>query len=1762
MDRISEETVVQIKAKRRTQQEEVGELCVDLDLLIESSATAEEVEILVTSVKEAFQNLCDTHEQLVHRLTDENQDTKGFIRRQENAQKMVQSALQRAKSFLTPSIDVAAGDGPQVAEGRMSAPEQSDDDLMRGFIKFMSKATLELPKPQLIEFDGNQADYCKFIHCFDTNVASKPIEERSKLNYLIQLCKGEAKRLIEPYVFVDGSEGYLQARMALEKRYGKKHKVVRAHVETLTKGKPLRPGSRDDLFRFLEDLTATKITLGSMGKEGELNNDDIMKKLVLRLPTGLRRKWVTHSVQVAKRKGREGNFHDFLTFIEDIGEEYNSMYSVEALGEDKAVGGNRVRDNQSHYLSDTTPTSKNNCQLCSEHCLCISQCPEFLKSNVRERLALVRRLHLCMFCLKPGHLVRACRKAKKCTVPDCTYTHHNLLHEWVTGPPKAAHRPTSAGGVHCTKVNSVQPNYKVSLAVVPVTIRGYCGKLVHTYALLDSGSDVSLVDEKLLDELHIKGKRTAYSITTVNSKRSCQNGKQVYLDVRPYGGGSYVRVNKLLSVSNLPVSLSGLPTTEELQVYDHLKDVQLPKIHGGKVSMLIGSDVPELVVPYEVRRGPPSQPCAMRCRLGWVVLGKLPTVSGNMSANGQTHFIQELASPSHEQELHDDLSKQVMRLWETDYSEVSSETKCMSQEDIVALKQITDSTKVIDGHYEIGLPFNEEVSSLPNDYGMALKRLYSLKSKLCKDPSLKDMYTTAVSKYIADGHARKLDPTEVSKNSPRAWYIPHQPVVNVNKPGKVRVVFDCAAQFLGKSLNGALRSGPDLVNSLAGVLLRFRQEEVALAADIEAMFHQVRVPLTDQQSLRFLWYEDGDFSKDPSIYCMTVHLFGARSSPTCASFALRRAATDQEGEFSEKAINTILNNFYVDDCLKSIQTEDEAIMLVKQVKTLLANRGFNLTKWVSNSQRVLDTIPDEDKAPDAQISLDGEELERTLGVKWNVSEDSFTFEVAPKDKPMTRRGILSVVSSIFDPLGFVAPMTLGAKKLIQDLTKLKVSWDEEVPDQIKTRWSQWLTNLSNISGLKVKRCIKPEGQGEPINIQLHIFADASEVGYGVVAYIRSVTATSVTCRLVMGKSRLAPVKRVSIPRLELMAAVLASKVKSMLVHELDIQLDEVWLWTDSTIVLAYIQNTTSRFKTFVANRLVEIHDRTEVSNWKHVPGHLNPADLASRGFHASDSGKCHTWLNGPKFLKEAEDKWPQSNPDVKYEEDLEVRTTLNVNAIGTDNQVTTGMSYIWNMYSSFLKLKKVIAQCLRFKNNLMARCSLKGRHAQSGSLTVQEVEQAETAIIQAVQNEVYNDEVKRLNKGLAVKLTSSIVRLNPQLHDGLIKISGRIGTSIDESPKVLPGNHAVAKLIIAEAHTKVGHLGLSSTLTEVRDSYWLTKGVASVRSVLSKCIPCKRQHARPVKQIMATLPEVRLTPNQPPFLNVGMDFFGPFPVRQKRSIVKRYGMIFVCMATRAVHIEVTHSLDTNSVLMGLTRFRSRRGKPKSVYCDNGTSIVKADKELAEELKCLQKGKIYQDCLSQGIEFVYRAPLCSSMGGVYERMIRSVRSILFSLSRQQTLDEERLITLVSQVEMILNSRPITQINSSVDDPAPLTPNMLLLMRSNKAIPEAVGKETDNYHQRRWAQIHYLSDIFWHRWVKEYLPSLRARQKWLRETNPVKKGDLVLLQEPNCHRGLWPLALVIETIVSHDGIVRACIVKRGNSACHLKRALSSICLLEAC
>ena len=612
--------------------------------------------------------------------------------------------------------------------------------------------------------------------------------------------------------------------------------------------------------------------------------------------------------------------------------------------------------------------------------------------------------------------------------------------------------------------------------------------------------------------------------------------------------------------------------------WNHLNDLDLPTLDSSLVTVLIGRDVRGAHRTLQERCSSDDiGPDAVLTPFGWCVAGSVPSKVFEVSER-EPNIFQVYFRPN-DKEMRDDIA----RLWETEAFGVQRPTQSiLSSEDRKAMDILERSIRHTGERQEFALMWKEDNIVLPDNRSSSLQQLEYLLKRFKRDPAYAARYDKVIQEYLSLGHAVPVDPSD-SGTPGRVWYLPHHGVTSVNKPDKVRVVFNCSAQHHGVSLNDVLLKGPDLSISQIGVLLRFRQYPVPIAGDIEKMYHQVQVPAKDQSALRFLYQAPG--SDGPiSTYQMTRHVFGAVSSPTTRLFALRKTAEENRHTHPNVA-DLVTSNTYVDNLLYSTETEDDAIRDAKDFKALCMKGGFNVVQWMSSSRRFLSTIaPAELSRPHLDFTSELLPVERALGILLDWETDHFMFKVELK-QASTMREILQGLSRIHDPLGLIAPAVLPARILMQDVWQTRCEWDDVLEKEFRIVWSKWITELKSLENLRIPRCIRRKEK--PIQLELHAFSDASENGYGACVYLRSTYSNGdVSVSLLLGKSKVAPLKQLSIPRLELQGAVLAARLVISVRLEMNFENIPKTYWVDSQTVLQWIHSTSCRYHAFVAHRSI------------------------------------------------------------------------------------------------------------------------------------------------------------------------------------------------------------------------------------------------------------------------------------------------------------------------------------------------------------------------------------------------------------------------------------------------------------------------------------------------------------------------------------------------------------------------------------------------
>ncbi|KAK3740276.1 hypothetical protein QZH41_000195 [Actinostola sp. cb2023] len=597
------------------------------------------------------------------------------------------------------------------------------------------------------------------------------------------------------------------------------------------------------------------------------------------------------------------------------------------------------------------------------------------------------------------------------------------------------------------------------------------------------------------------------------------------------------------------------------------------------------------------------------------------------------------------------------------------------------------------------------------------------------------------------------------------------------------------------------------------------------------MFLQICIPESDTHVHRFLW-RNLDTTKEPTVFAMQRVSFGDKPSPDMASFVMLRMA-DEHKQDCQHAATVLRRDRYMDDLIHSCPSAEVAAQSIKELDEVLATGSFKIKEWICSSEDLrnqlsIATESARETPKTSVVNLDGEEEgTKILGVGWNPQTDMLSFASKEiKLERLTKRSILSSISKLYDPLGLASAVTIKARIALQDIWRSKqFDWDDILPDDTSSTWKKLFDEIERLKSVQIPRCVRPSDVSGPS--ELHVFADASGAAFGAVAYLLCPTSQGPEVRLVSAKAKVAPLRQSTIPRLELMAALIASRLAQTIYTEFKIKPATVTLWSDSTIVLHWLWSETATLKTFVGVRVAEIQSTWAPSCWKHVPTEQNVADDLSRGISVRELSEGR-WLNGPSFLKKPKTEWPSENISV-VNEDSEKKS------VASATPVTKSVPLVEpSEYSSWGKLKRVIAYCLRFVNNL--KSSLKDPAGiQKGPLQPEEMDASEDYWIRESQRDLK---------------IADYPNLSPFIQDGIIRVGSRLNKSqlpYDQvNPVLLPANCHISTLIMRHMHQRVSHAGRERTLCESRARYWIVRGRSLAKKIARECVTCRKIRQRSI----------------------------------------------------------------------------------------------------------------------------------------------------------------------------------------------------------------------------------------------------------------------------------------------------------------------------
>ena len=1050
--------------------------------------------------------------------------------------------------------------------------------------------------------------------------------------------------------------------------------------------------------------------------------------------------------------------------------------------------------------------------------------------------------------------------------------------------------------------------------------------------------------------------------------------------------------------------------------------------------------------------------------------------------------------------------------------------------------------------YRMKLPWKSGLSPLEDKTADSLSslkqgeaRLKGILAKLRRSPDDQKDYVAALDQYIKDDYAKlvysydpKVPPSDAEDPRRKAGqiFLPHHGV-RKRSTNKMRVVFDASATIgkAGLSMNQRLWTGPKLQIEILDVLLRFREYKFAFVADIKAMFSRIRLTPDDAMAHQYLWpAENGKIN----VYQMQRVTFGTAASP-CLAIAITRRAAKDFGQDRPEGKRLIEEQMYVDDAVTSEPTIEGAIEAASQANEILEEADFHLQGFMSNHHKFLQ-----------HFNVDMVEEVSVLGMRWMVETDQLLHAKLPVPTTITftKRCLLSYVAELFSPMGLVSPLVIEAKIHLKFLHLLGLGWDEDITalannsDKPKAAkafqkeidfWEGWLLLREKISEVKFHRCLMPNLAGE---IQLHTFGDASEDAFAAVAYLRAKQGDNITIRLIISKTRVAPRKAVSVAKLELNAALLAARLANTVTNTLRIKSHQRFCWTDSSCTRHWVRSNASHFLPYVQNRIGEIQSLTSPEEWRFLPGRINIADAATRADKMTLDNMediMEKWQAGPDFLQT--ENWPK---DIAFEpvtEELRPKYLFTA-LIGDVIKVQPVIN--WSHFSNFGRLQRGIARIIQLQRKFRqrkeaGRAPIEG--ADDQAIPVELVDFAFNEMIRLAQQESYIKEITLLKAGKELFKSSSLLPFTPILDNDLLRVGGRIGRfSLPfnvRHPLIIDGRHPLTRIIAEYKHRSNFHPGVGHLLSILRQSIWPTGGRELCKKITSSCRDCHRRRFQPMHQLMADLPLLRFN-RTAPFCHTSVDMFGPIKVRMSSvntrgsKTEERYGAIFTCMVTRAVHLVVTESMSASDFLNSLRAFESIRGRCQLLYSDNGKNFIAAAKQVK-------------------IKWIFYTPRAPHFGGVHESLVKSAKRALLTVIEKahKLLTDIELNVLFCEVTGFLNSRPLTYVSASTDEV--ITPNSFL---SPKAIFEPTlhpEVETASKYRKSYERLQSMTNEVWKLWTNDYLPTLITRNKWRLEQRNPKVGDLVMLVDENLKRGKWKHGFVEEVIIGNRGFARSLRVK---------------------
>ena len=1610
-----------------------------------------------------------------------------------------------------------------------------------------AKANLKLKFEPLKypRFEGDIRLFPGFLD--DVNNMIVPQYNNSESASILKQCLG-----VEPAKVVRNRDKDFKELMDLLKaEYGDPRKIVESVVQDLKRLSPVADGDTVGFIKMVQVVDTCYVDLCKVDLQSEISNVNIVNSIQELLPSEPYKRWVRLSRSI---EDKTELFPTLLKFLleekkdlefasscrESVGFKVHTYMAPEPefadilkkMQEEQNSTRELVQQQTNlvqqlcsklNSMEKSTPRPSVGRQWCVVHNVKFHDtpaCGKLRSMSPSERHAVMVSNNCCFLCLGGKHPFDTCNKPL-CNVRIngvmCGQRHHSLLHDHFV-PSLGQH--SSSTFSFSSRANVLLESMIAFSFRTPIQI------------LWDSGAQGSLITHRKAQELGARSFNVSGPMEGVGGMKKWVNSKVYFVTLHDRRGNAFEL--QCLGMDEVAGPIAEFDVKQLLGVFPEPYVNAMVRPHG-YCDMLIGNDYIELHPMVFMAVGKLQ---LMSSTFGYSVRGVPPTGMivkpySNSSSYNNVSFDLQI----------DPLKQSIEKFFQIESGGV--ESPALADKDSLEWeKDLIESGLRYD---EVGkvwvasYPWVQDPDLLPNNYTAIYGRLRSTEKSLIANHSLAQAYQREMEDMVSRGVARKLSKAELAAYKGPVHYISH---FGISKPSSsstpLRIVYDPTTKFMGYKLNSFWAKGPNTVQNLFSVMIRFRRDAVGIVGDISKMYHSVLLEAKEQHVHRFLW-RDLDLDRSPDHYVLCSVTFGDVCSGILATTAMRFTAMMQRTHYPH-VLDIIEKDTYVDDILPNADSLESAAKLTADVDTVLAEGNFRVKKWIMSGDNL---------ASNVSVDMSKEIGQKVLGMLWIPTEDVFKFIVklnfSPKFKGvrcgpnirkaecessfpvvLTRRMIVSQLAASFDPLGLILPYTVLSKYMLRSLLvksdvkdNRAVDWDEPLCGEVVNAWKGYFAGLFDIESLSFPRSVKVNGSIEdPV---LVIFSDGSQTMYGCCAYVRWRAADgSYMSRLIAAKNKMGPKRQITVPQSELCGAVLGVRLRCTIVERMGIRFSEVIHIVDSTIVFSQTQKESTAFKMFVAVRISEIHEGSNPEEWLWVDTSNNVADMVTKPCAVGELASGGRWQDGPAFLALEKSEWPTSRPvhGIAHEGVPDLKVLVS-SFTTVSNERLFGLDI--SRFSSFTKLVRVLAR-------VVAAIRQKSFKYVSQGVSSDDFKEAERLIIIDLQKDLGD-------------WANNYKSLGPYESEGIVFVGGRIKNWLKtnwnrEGYALLPSDSPVSKLLIQEAHYE-NHDGVETTLCKLLSKFWIPKSRKMIKAIKGKCVRCRFLEKKVAGQCMGQVSDTRMKPT-PIWYHCSTDIFGPFTVRdsvKRRTFGKCYGVIFTCLSSRAVHLELVENCSTEAFVNAVRRFSSLRGFPLSMHSDNGTQLIAANKELIAISKGLDVSEIKGFGDKNKMQWSFnRASDAPWLNGACESLIKSVKVSIQKAINDNVLTFPEFQTVLYEVANIVNSRPIgVKPGNDISRGTYLSPNCLLLGRNDRHAPHGVYDETAS-PRARLKFIQSLVSSFWKRWQIDYFPSLLIQKKWHTKQRNVTVGDVVLVQDSNAVRGHWRMGEVVSVIPGRDTMIR--------------------------